>query len=135
MEAEDERGDAQLLSLDQSRTRGRLRPWDRERSFEHGSEAYPELLRALAAISRGAFEPVGIRQVWEDPYDPIELSFQLNGEERQIRLEYRHGYLDPSIFRQINRMIWPTGLSLEVWTPATRLGLDPLQHGARRMVA
>lgn len=107
--------DLALLSLDASRL------WweDGERDIAPGYEEYTRVIAAWGRISRGAFRPTDIREVWDKPDQwpdcKVEVAFSLNGLPRVLRPWDGYGWLDFGLLNDINALIAPCGCQFEMW--------------------
>jgi hypothetical protein len=95
---------ARLASVDQTRFL-----WeDLEGGWFEGNDEYIRLIKRLAKISRGCFQPVDITEDWEDEQS-VTIRFKLNGEEKSLRPKVDGDWLDPDIFGDIDKMVAHTG--------------------------
>lgn len=78
---------------------------DTEADVGAGNQVYCEFLRAMAAISRGSFDPRDIAEVWDSATGPITVSFTLAGSHQQVQPACRDDWLDVDILAAINRML------------------------------
>lgn len=83
-------------------------------SLGPGLEAYVNIIKTLAHISRGTFSPTEISERWESPEGPIALSFLLNGQKKTIKIDTWNGVFDFRILLQLNEMIWDTPFRYEM---------------------
>ncbi|MNQ98898.1 hypothetical protein D3C85_1146130 [compost metagenome] len=98
---------AELYLLQEDKDRVWLEDWDLDVS--KGKDAYVTTLGQWSKISRGAFQPSDIKEVWDGEEGPITISFKLNGQDRVIHLEDTGGYIDTGILKEINAMIKASG--------------------------
>lgn len=105
--------DMDLLTFDETRVLYQ----DIECDVAMGEDVYVWVLEKLAAISRGAFQPKNIKESWEEPQGPIEVSCTLNGEKQVLHPGFNYDYLDSSILDDINRMIKDSGYFFFIYPP------------------
>ena len=80
-----------------------------------GNDTYVEILKGWARISRGAFRPEGVREVWTGEGGQVEVRFSLGGQKRMLRpVVYEDGAVDYEILDAVNRWIRGSGLQFEV---------------------
>jgi|GEM_PF-2822680 len=94
-----------LASLDKTRVY-----WgDTECDFCKGNDAFVEILRDWAGISRGKFEPENMRETWSENEDSVAIEFELNGKSCCIHPKIEDDWLDPCFPGMINELISDTG--------------------------
>jgi hypothetical protein len=101
--------DVSLLTMDD----GVIWYKDTEADAVMGHEAYVTLLFELSAISRGAFLPKNIEEIWVSEKGPVEIRFTLAGKTAAIRADGLSDYLDLGILPQINALIQDKGIQFE----------------------
>jgi len=91
--------DMVLLTVDQSRV------WMHDLEFVYeGEQAYETTLREWSAISRGAFRPEGIHEIWHEGSSQAEVMFTVQG--KSFGFEHDRGDIfDMRIIRDVNRSI------------------------------
>ncbi|NQX61181.1 stalk domain-containing protein [Paenibacillus qinlingensis] len=100
-----------LLIADEDRVW--VEDWDLDVS--KGKNAYLTTLEQWSKISRGAFQPTDIKEIWDAEEGPITVSFKLNGQERVIHPEHEGSYLNTyGLLKEINDMIKPSGYQFAV---------------------
>ncbi len=102
--------DLYVLELD------RQRVWKGgySRQLEQGKYGYADLLKEWAAISRGAFQPTDIREVWLGEQGPLKVEFMLAGKKRTLYPYVSGGAVDIWIVGHVNDMIRETGYQFEI---------------------
>lgn len=103
---------ADLYLLKNDKARARLK--DTEADVADGNQVYVETLKEWAAISRGAFQPTDIKEIWRTEYGPVILEFQLNGEKITLYPQYMNDFMDVNILGKINELIRNTGYQFEM---------------------
>lgn len=111
IDPDDEYADLYLLKEDTNRV------WweDTEADVCDGNEVYVETLRRWHEISRGTFNPKGIKENWKTETGPIKVSFSLVGQQLCLNPKYRDDWLDLDLLLPINLRIRPTGKQFEVY--------------------
>ena len=69
------------------------------------NQVYCEFLRALAAISRGTFDPQDIAEVWATDEGPITVSFTLAGARHEVRPTVNDDWMDVGVLASINSLL------------------------------
>jgi hypothetical protein len=107
--------DLLLLSYDMERVL-----WEPlHKSTNWSRKAYITTLQELAKISRGAFLPQAIKEIWGGRRGPIWVDFLLAGESHRLQPLYNESWIDLDILREINRLIGETDYRFEVCDGAT----------------
>ena len=102
--------DKVLLTYDEDRV------WadDPEADVGCGNEVYVRVLPQWSFISLGCFRPTDIREVWHSQKGPVEVLFQLEGQQVKLSPKYLDDYIDiEGVLTQINRLIAHTGRRFE----------------------
>lgn len=100
--------DSAVLALDAGRV------WWRDLECVYpGEQAYVQVLLEWSAISRGAFDPQKVSEIWESPDGPVQLSFQAKGRLYQ-HLHQGGDYLDMKLLTLVNQAIAFTPYCFEV---------------------
>lgn len=79
-----------------------------EIDLEYGVEEkqYEELIKMLAGISKGAFNPVNIIDNYNpDSKKPFDVGFMLNGKQYQAKLKQEDDWIDPGFFMFIDNAL------------------------------
>lgn len=99
--------------------------WDEDRVWWHdlegevfaGNKVYVAMLKNLARISRGFFQPQAISEVWDSEEGPLQVNFSLNNELCNIQPTYMTDWIDINIVREINMLLATNDFKFEiVWT-------------------
>lgn len=87
----------------------RERVWSRDLEGAYpGEDAYAVTLVELAAISRGAFQPAEISEVWAAPDGPATLRYAALGSRREfVHANLRDDFIDLRLVEQINLLLGP----------------------------
>lgn len=99
--------------------------WDTERVWWEdleadvcdGNDIYIETIKGWAAISRGVFQPLTIREWWASETGPIYVEFEHDGQHLVLTPEYLDDYIDIHVLHQINRAIQQSGIEFAVYKP------------------
>lgn len=102
--------EVRLLCVD----RERLYKPDLESNIIEANQVYVKFTEKLARISRGAFEPEQIKEIWKGENGPILLEFVLDGKKRSIVPKYLGNRIDIRIISTINDMILPKNVRFEI---------------------
>lgn len=73
--------DLSLLGMDEDRAWS----YDTE-SVARDDGVYAELVERVGRISRGAFRPTNVEEIWDGPFGPIHLRFEASGQPHQVDL-------------------------------------------------
>lgn len=98
--------DWQVAAYDESRV------WweDTEAGVLAGNDAYPKVIRAWAAISRGALQPRYVVEEWASEQGPVRVELSLRrGGRHVLRPRVIDDYYDLGILTQINEFLDPNG--------------------------
>lgn len=99
---------AEIYLLQQDKDRVWLEDWNVD--VGKGKDAYVTTLGQWSKISRGAFQPSAVKEIWDGEKGAVAVSFKLNGEERVIHPDATGGYIDTyGALKEINAMIKDTG--------------------------
>jgi hypothetical protein len=96
-----------LIALDDDRI------WWGDSECIYHDNAYTELLDQWARISRGAFNPSNITEVWDEG-PAVSLSFNLEGASHSLQPDFNLDYIDEKIIPKINQLISQTGFEFYV---------------------
>ena len=92
---------------------------DGEDDIRPGDNRYIRTLQEWSDISRGAFLPTGIREVWHQPERwpdcQVVIHFFLNGQECILEPWSGYGWLDFGLLNGINPLIADSGYSYAEW--------------------
>ena len=119
--------DVYLLGLDKEAV------WfdDPEADVCRENKVYTRVLQEWARISRGAFNPSDIEEVWEGEQGPIKLRFTMNGTAHELSPAYQQDWLDLGVIEQLNALLKDADLSF-AWAldgnTAIVLALDARQQ-------
>jgi hypothetical protein len=83
---------------------------DPECNVDSANSVYERVIAEWSAVSDGIFAPSNIRENWRHWNGPIEVTFELNGQQRMVRPKYQQDYLDMLILKQINQYLNPEKL-------------------------
>lgn len=94
--------------------------WDKKRFWVNtvhlnvamDTGVYVKVLKEWAAISQGSFEPQDIKETWESPEGPIEVTFTLDGQQHSLHPEFMQTTLDDRISAEINGFTKDSGYYL-----------------------
>lgn len=75
---------------------------------------YARAIAELAAISRGAFKPTEIDELWRETGKQIDVTFQLHGRRELVQPEIQGKQFDLRILDPINGMIRDSGRAFEI---------------------
>lgn len=78
------------------------------------NKVYIGVVQHLAKVSRGAFKPQNIEEVWHSQEGPIELSFDLAERRHTIKVNVWGQIFDFRILLQLNRLMWDTPYRFEM---------------------
>ena len=100
-----------VASLDDARV------WwgDLEADVADGNDVYVTTLEEWAAISKGAFKPADIREIWDGEEGPVTVTFTLDGDNVELKPEYLEDWIDPRILAPINERIAGSGRRFELF--------------------
>jgi hypothetical protein len=101
-----------LLSFDPMRTL--YESMDFGAALGQGLNAYVDTVKALARISRGAFNPTNISESWESPKGPIRIHFEVGGQKKTLKVDLWGGMFDFRILLQLNLLLWDTPYRYEM---------------------
>jgi hypothetical protein len=91
---------------------------DTEADVAAGRDAYAELVRDLARISRGALRPTWVEEVWAGDRGPIRLTIHLPDGTLDAEPRYLDDYLDiEGLLPQLNAVLTAGGPRFELCTP------------------
>ena len=79
-----------------------------------GNDAYVSSLEALANITRGIFKPENIKETWDGPDGPIRITFDFEGQNRELKVETWDGAFDFKILLQLNGLLAKTEYRFEM---------------------
>ncbi|MCA9794888.1 MAG: hypothetical protein KC910_23935 [Candidatus Eremiobacteraeota bacterium] len=77
-------------------------------------KVYIQILQQLEKISRGAFRPRQIVEVWKGAQGPVEIRYQQDGQTFIVQAHDRNNRIDPSLLLQLNLAILASGLQFEL---------------------
>ncbi len=77
-------------------------------------DVYVGVVEYLAKISRGQFKPTEIKESWDSRKGPIRLTFQWQGQRRQLTVGVWEGYFDFRILLQLNHLLRESLYSFEM---------------------
>lgn len=86
---------------------------DMECSICFQNNVYPFLLSQWSEISRGCFLPQDIREIWQTEVGPIQIEFNLDGQQYCLEVAYKNDWLDLNILSEINKLISSAGYKFE----------------------
>ena len=94
---------------------------DTEADVLEGNDAYVDAIREWAAISRGAFSPEAVMEMWDGPDGPVRVELLLPGEPDPVPAVLRPRVIDDwydlGILAQINDLLDPAGPRFAVVEP------------------
>ena len=79
-----------------------------------GNDAYVSSVEALANITRGTFKPENIKETWDGPDGPIRITFDFEGQNRELKVETWDGAFDFKILLQLNGLLAKTEYRFEM---------------------
>ncbi len=83
-------------------------------ALQEGNDAYVATLNALAKISRGAFLPKDVEELWDSPEGPIQLGFEFQERECALTADLWDGVFDFRILLQLNQLLRETAYRFEM---------------------
>lgn len=114
-----------LLALDPSRV------WwqDLEMEYLRDDGQFVRLIEAWANISRGAFNPTGVREIWPEG-EPMYIEFEWDGDIHRITPWAEEdqpdhdgfGWTDLEILNGLNELLGPTGYAYHLHDPFDQTG-------------
>lgn len=120
--------DLQFLKYDKER----VWPVDGEFGVAMGANRYIDFMEGIAAISRGAFQPLDITEEWGTDEGPIKVTFTLDGELRELHPAFGFDWLDGAIIDKINHMIARSGMQIEMYDGSSQVGYLMLLTGEEK---
>lgn len=87
---------------------------DAEADVASGNDVYVDVVQSWSHISRGAFEPIRVQELWKSDVGPLTVRFMLTGKDFEVHPEYLDDFIDLAVLSAINAMIGPTGIRLEI---------------------
>lgn len=90
---------------------------DTEADVFMDNHVYEEVLGEWARISNGAFQPENITEHWDSEQGPLRITFDLDGQPRELHPAVQDDWLDMNIVAEINRMIESTGRRFAMHVP------------------
>lgn len=78
---------------------------DTEADVLAGNDAYRQVIPAWAAVSRGAFAPEEVTEVWETPQGPVRVEVSLAGRRHTLSPRVVDDYYDLGVVTQINDLL------------------------------
>lgn len=113
-----------------------LLKWDSYRTWsetevnqiQYGENEYVKALKRWSQISRGAFNPINIKEIWRSKNGPILIEFAIDSERFQLEPEYLEDIIDLSILSQINHLIQLTSYQFEICECESKLVITLLKE-------
>jgi len=90
------------------------------------NKVYERIISEWAKISRGAFNPQELHELWHSDKGPIEVHFKLKDQSHTLHPDYNDDWFDLPILIEINKMIKDTGAMFYVYVPDQCAGVIAL---------
>jgi hypothetical protein len=109
--SDDPFGELVVAARDESRV------WwgDLEADVDQSNQVYAQTLGEWAAISKGAFKPEDIQEMWDAARGPVTVTLTHAGQTVVLEPEYLEDWIDPRILTPINELIANSGRKFELF--------------------
>lgn len=98
------------------------------------NKVYVRILSEWAKISRGAFNPQELHELWHSDKGPIEVHFKIKGQSHTLRPEYNDDWFDLPILIEVNKIIKDSGTMFYVYVPDQCAGVIALTKEEHALV-